>query len=74
MILKYFLCSQKLLDPADVDLIPNIPDKISEEKNKSNNAEVNHWHWFEESVQWLKNVDRINLVLASGKPVLQKIC
>ena len=26
----------------------------------------------EESGQWLENVDRTNLVLASGKPVLQK--
>ena len=28
--------------------------------------------WLEESGQWLENVDRSLLVLASGKPVLQK--
>ena len=28
--------------------------------------------WLEESGQWLENVDWIHLVLASGKPVLQK--
>ena len=32
-------------------------------------AEVNQRHWLEESGQWLENVD---LVLASGKQVLQK--
>ena len=32
-------------------------------------AEVNQQRWLEESGQWLENVD---LVLASGKPVLQK--
>ena len=33
-------------------------------------AEVNQWRWLEESGQWLENVDRTHLVLASGKPVL----
>ena len=28
--------------------------------------------WLEESGQWLENVDRTRLVLASGNPVLQK--
>ena len=28
--------------------------------------------WFEESGQWLENVDRTHLVLASGMPVIQK--
>ena len=35
-------------------------------------AEVNQWHWLEESGQWLENVDRTHLVLAGGKSVLQK--
>ena len=35
-------------------------------------AEVNQRRWLEESGQWLENVDRTHLVLASGKPVLQK--
>ena len=35
-------------------------------------AEVDQQHWLEESGQWLENVDLTHLVLASGKPVLQK--
>ena len=35
-------------------------------------AEVNQQRWFEESGQWLKNVDGTHLVLASDQPVLQK--
>ena len=35
-------------------------------------AEVNQQHWLVESGQWLENVDRTHLVLASGKQVLQK--
>ena len=35
-------------------------------------AEVNQWRWLEESGQWLENVDRTHLVLAIGKPELQK--
>ena len=38
-----------------------------------NFAEVNQWCWLEDSGQWLENVDRTHLVLASGKPVLQKM-
>ena len=34
--------------------------------------EVNQQRWLEESRQWLENVDRTHLVLASDKPVLQK--
>ena len=37
-----------------------------------NVAEVNQRRWLEESGLWLENVDRKHLVLASGKPVLQK--
>ena len=37
-----------------------------------NVAVVNQRHWSEESGQWLENIDRTHLVLASGKPVLQK--
>ena len=35
-------------------------------------AQVNQRRWLEESGQWLENVDRTHLVLATGKPVLQK--
>ena len=35
-------------------------------------SEVNQRHWFEESGQWLENVDRTHLILAIAKPVLQK--
>ena len=35
-------------------------------------AEVNQRGWLEERGQWLESVDRTHLVLASGKPVLQK--
>ena len=35
-------------------------------------AEVNQRLWFEESGQWLENVDRTHMILASGKPVLLK--
>ena len=35
-----------------------------------NVSEVNQWRCLEESGQWLENVDRTHLVLASGKPVL----
>ena len=38
-----------------------------------NIAGVNQQRWLEESGQWLENVDRNHQVLASGKPVLQKI-
>ena len=34
-------------------------------------AEVNQWHCLQESGQWLENVGRTHLVLASGKLVLQ---
>ena len=33
-------------------------------------AEVNQLFWLEESGQWLENVDRSNLLLASGKKSL----
>ena len=35
-------------------------------------AEATQWRWLEESGQWHENVDPTHLVLASGKPVLQK--
>ena len=35
-------------------------------------VEVNQWPWLEESGPWLENVDQTYLVLASGKPDLQK--
>ena len=36
-------------------------------------AEVNQRRWLEERVQWLENVDRTHVKLASGKLLLQKI-
>ena len=48
-----------------------IPKKFSEEKNVDV-AEVYQRRCLEESGQWLENVARTHLVLASGKPVLQK--
>ena len=56
--------------PPATGLIPSIPKKIR--RKIINIAEVNQHHWLEESGQWLENVDRTHLVLASGKPVLQK--
>ena len=38
-----------------------------------NVAEANQQRWFAESGQCLKNVDQTHLVLASSKPVLQKV-
>ena len=53
-------------------LIPSIPKNNFSGKNDADVAEVNQQRWFEESGQCLENVDRTHLVLASGKPVLQK--
>ena len=50
---------------------PGVPKKISEEKNV-HVAEVNQRRWLEESGQMLENVVPTQLVLASGKLVLQK--
>ena len=52
-------------------LIPRVPEKNFRGKI-IDVAEVNQQHWIEERGQWLENVDRTHLVLASGKPVLQK--
>ena len=57
-----------LPDPAAPGLTPSFP-KISEGKI-GNVADVNRWCCLEESGQWLGNVDRTHLVLASGKLVL----
>ena len=59
-------------DPAASGSIPSVPEKISEEKI-IDVAEVNQRPSKEESTQWLENVDRIHLVLASGKLVLKKL-
>ena len=37
-----------------------------------NGAEIYQQHWLEESELWLEIFDQTHLVLASGKPVLQK--
>ena len=51
--------------------MPCIPQKFRGKNNPI--VEVNQQRWLEESGQWLENVYRTNLVLASGKPVLHKI-
>ena len=38
----------------------------------NNVAEVNQQRWLDEGGQWLENVDCTHLVLASGKPDVQK--
>ena len=60
-----------LLEPAAPGSIPSIPEIFSEEKIV-NVAEVNLRGSLEENGLWIENVDRTNLVLASGKLVLQK--
>ena len=57
--------------PPALVSIPTVPEFFSEEKI-ADVAEVNQWHCLEESGQWLENVDRTHLVLASGKLILQK--
>ena len=52
-------------------LIPSTPKLFSEDKI-THAAEVNQRRWLEESGEWLENVDKTTLVLARGKPVLQK--
>ena len=44
---------------------PSIPEIFFQRKN-------DQFCWSEERGQWLENVDRIHLVLASDKPVLLK--
>ena len=63
--------SYLLPDPAATSLIPSIPDIFSEEKIVDV-AEAYQRRCLEESGQWLENVDQTHLVVASGKPVLQK--
>ena len=65
------LLAYLLLGPATSGLIRSAPEFFSEEKI-INVAQVNQQRSSEESGQWLENVDRTHLVLASGKPVLQK--
>ena len=36
-------------------------------------AEIYRRGWFEESEQWLENIDKTHLVLASGKLLLQEM-
>ena len=60
-----------LADQTTPGLIPSIPVKNLNEKIVEV-AEVNQQRWLEESGQWLENVDRTRLVLASGEPVQQK--
>ena len=60
-----------LPDPPAPGSIPSIPEIFSEEKI-ANDSKVHQQRCFEESEQWLENVDSIHLVLASGKLVLQE--
>ena len=56
--------------PTAPGSIPSLSKKI---KGKIiHAAEVNQRRCLEESEQWLVNGDRTHLVMASGKPVLQK--
>ena len=52
-------------------LIPSIHEFFSEEK-VVNVAEIKQWRCLKESGQWLENVDRTHIVLASVKLVPQK--
>ena len=56
---------------ATLGSIPSITKKIQEEKIVDV-AEVYQGRCVEKSGQYLENVDQTRLVLASGKPVLQK--
>ena len=58
-------------DPAAPGLNPSVPEIFSEKKI-IDVAEVNQQRWLEESGQCLESVKQAHLVLASGKPVLQK--
>ena len=60
-----------ILDPAAPGYIPSNPNFFSKEKIV-NVAEVNQRRCLEETGQWLENVDRTHLVLASGKLVQHK--
>ena len=66
------LVQHTCFSPSSLGLIPSIPKEFS--KDFFYVAEVNQLYWLEESVQWLENVVRTHLVLASGEPVLQKTC
>ena len=57
--------------PAALGSIPSVPQK-NFRGNIIKIAEVNQRNRFEKSGQWHENVDRSHLVLAGGKPVLQK--
>ena len=50
---------------------PAFPQKSKEKIIED--VEFDKWTWSEEIRQWLENVYRTHLVLASGKPVLQKM-
>ena len=60
-----------LLDPAASGLTPSVPESVSDDKFVD--VEVNQQLCLEESGHWLENVDQNHLVLASGKPELQKM-
>ena len=60
-----------LPDPTAPGSIPSVPKSLLK-KDVVNATEVNQWRCSEESGQWLENVNRTYLVLASGKLVLPK--
>ena len=60
-----------LPDPSTPGLILSAPEFFSEEKTVDV-AEIYQRHYFDESGQWLENVDQTHLVLARGELVLQK--
>ena len=59
-----------LLDPAGPGSIHRVPDIFLEDRIV-NFAELNQWCCLEESGQWLENVNRAHLELATGKLALQ---
>ena len=61
-----------LLSPAAPGSSHSIPKKLSEEKMVEG-AAVHQRRCLEESGQWLENVNRTHLVLASSKLLLKKL-
>ena len=59
-----------IVDSTEVASIPIVHEILSEEKLSV--AEFNQRHWLGESRLWLEHVDSTLLVLAIGKPELQK--
>ena len=61
-----------LLELTVLGSIPSITENFGR-KNIIHVACVNLWRFFEESGQWLENVDPTHQALACGNPALQKV-